>query len=669
MQLTSIKIYFLFISALLFLAGCVPSGQVRLPTQLELQNHPLVTQAQALEKAGDHLGAAQLFEQSAAQFPPPSNTQLLLRAVENYFKGQDHEQAARLLSNIDTGALPQLDFYKQLLIAELALSNARPREALRLLTTPASQDADIRLQKKFHQLRAEGFRLSGNQLESANELSELDLLMLEEEERLKNQMLIVDTLATLTDTALELLQPSPPGIQGGWMELARIIKNKTDVKNTQSQLEKWRERFPSHPALPSLLEGYFKALRKQIKRPNHIAIMLPNSGPYAAAANALRIGFMAAYYKEPSEQRPAIAFYDSSNSINTWPLYQEAVASGAEMVIGPLSKDSVSQLARAGELAVPVLALNQVPPEVTPPENLFQLSLSPEDEASQAAERAWLDGHENAVVLTPRGGWGIRIYSAFQQRWEQLGGTLVEHQSYDTKQHDFGAPIQALLNIDESKARRKNIQRLLGKRLEFDPRRRQDARFIFLAAKPNKARQIRPQLQFHHASGLPIYGTSHLYTGNPAPKKDIDLEGVKFPDIPWLLSTEVGPLSRDQVSRSLGATELRYPRLYAMGIDSFKILPHLSRLRSSPREIFEGQTGKLFLDSIQQFHRQLVWAEMKSGTPKVLGYAPRLNSSLSSQMESAPKAELHPQADATDATKNGITPSSVEPSAEKVKTQ
>ncbi len=670
MQQTFYKISLLsFLTLVLFLTGCVPSTSTKDSLQSSLEDNPLVMQAEALALTGDFQGAATLFEQAAAQFPRPDSIHLLLRAVENYFKGQNSEQAANLLSRIDTRALPNLDFHRQLLVAELALSKNRPVDALNLLATPPDANTDISLLQKYHQLRAESFRLAGNQLESARELSELDLLLEDEALRLENQYLIVETLSTLTDTALELLQPSPPGIQGGWMGLTRIVKEQKGATSIQVRLEKWREEFPSHPALPSLLEGYFKRLKTTFQPPNHIAIMLPSSGPYAVAAKALRYGFLAAYYKEPSEQRPTLKFYDSSNSADTWPLFQEAVAAGAEMIIGPLSKSSVSQLARAGELDIPVLALNQVPPEVTPPGNLFQFGLAPEDEAAQVAERAWLDGHENAVVLTPKGQWGNRIHTAFVQRWEQLGGTLVEHQLYDPKQHDFGTPIQALLNINESKQRKRSLQRLFGKSIKFEPRRRQDAHFIFLAAKTKKARQIRPQLQFHHAAGIPIYGTSHLYSGRSQPKKDVDLEGIKFPDIPWILTSGSGPLSLAAVSKSLGSSQLRYPRLYAMGIDSFELLPHLARLQNSPRESFDGQTGTLYLDGIQQIHRQLVWAEITAGSPKVLGYSPRLDSGLNSMMENAPQGEQIPLAKESEVPK-GISPANAdttEPPADPIK--
>jgi hypothetical protein len=283
------------------------------------------------------------------------------------------------------------------------------------------------------------------------------------------------------------------------------------------------------------------------------------------------------------------------------------------------------------------LALNQIPPQSLPPKNLYQFGLSPEDETQQVAERAWLDGYTRALVIAPQGSWGDRITESFRSRWESLGGFLLESQTYDPKKADLSNPVVTLLDIDESKIRRREIQRILRQNVKFEPRRRQDVDFVFFAAKPRAARQIRPLLQFHRAAELPVYTTSHVYTGNPDAEKDHDLEGLKFPDIPWLLlNEEDNPLSQNALAAVFPNAKLRYQRLYAMGIDSFNLLPHLERLRTSPWETLDGQTGNLYLDNINQIHRRLVWAQIHKGIPKVLGYAPRIESDLVAPGEDLP---------------------------------
>ncbi len=613
---------------LLFMAGCVPSPEIR---GITTTSDPLVEQAEALAAAGDYVAAAELFEQSASSKESPEKERLLLRAAETRFLAADPDGATRILALIDVSNQPQLDFQKRLLVAEMAISRNRPEEALELLATPPGEGIDADLQRRYLSDRAEAFRLSGNLLESGHELALLDQLLVDHSMKLDNQLLILQTYAGMTDEALMLLQPIPPGDQGGWMELTRIVKaHANDEAQINELFAAWRTQFPSHPAMPELLDGYFRKLKGQYRRADQLAVLLPQSGPYARVASSLKDGLLTAYYQDNPEQRPQLLFYDTSNPEDLWPVYQQAVAAGAEMIIGPLDKQNVAQLARSGTLEVPVLALNQVPPEGILPADLYQFSLSPEDEARQVADRAWTDGHTNAVALVPDNSWGTRVLDAFRQRWEQLGGTLAEYQRYNVEEHDFAKPIKTLLNLDQSENRRSQLERLFGQRLEFEPQRRQDASFVFLAAKSQLARQIRPQLQYHHAADLPVYTTSHVYTGIESPDADQDLEGIKFPIVPWIaINSEDDPLSLGALLAVFPDADPRHYPIYAMGIDSYLLLPHLARLQNSPREVLEGKTGNLYMDPLRQVHRQMVWAEMLDGVPKVIGFTPILETGYS----------------------------------------
>ncbi len=622
--------YFLFLLLSLLLAGCIsdPTIDWMRPSEVpdNLRGNEIFSHALDLEQSGQYAEAARLLEQIAATTQPPLQQEAMLRAVEDYLKANDDDSAFMLLQRIGTEDTPRLGLKRRVLLAEVAIKGQRADEALRLLETPPEDGMPQPLLKRYHKTRAEAFRLTGNMFESARHLSEMDRLIQDQTERLDNQLNIIRALTTYTDSALELLMPDPPGIFGGWIALARAIKiNTNDPALGQASIRRWHERFPGHPALPQVLDNQVRQVTAGYSQTKQLALLLPKTGPYAQAALALYDGIMAAYNSQPEGQRPIIRVYDNSNSAGTVMLYQRAVADGADKVIGPLVKESVAQLARAGSLKVPVLALNRVHTQGRPPENLYQFGLSPEDEAMQVAEKAWTDGHTRAIAFTPQGEWGERIFQSFQNRWIGLGGKLAERQVYNEGINDFSASIKSLLNIDESYERRNSMRNALGRKIEFEPYRRKDATFIFLVAKPQLARQIRPQLQFYHASDLPVYTTSNSYAGILDPKRDQDLEGVLFPDIPWLILNEgEKPLSRQLMQETLAKKEPYYGRLYAMGIDSYRMLPHLSRLKSSSRETLDGKTGILSIEGNNQVHRQLVWARMKQGTPEAIGYAPRL---------------------------------------------
>jgi len=587
--------------------------------------------------------AASLLQSLADVQPSPLRERLLLEAGETWLKAEKPEQAAALLARLEAPAEDgEFGFRLRMLRTGIAIRRGDIEQALDLMEPSPTTETPSHLRQLYHTNMAEIFRLSGNLLESARELNELDLLREGEDQRLQTQSLLVQTLASMTDTALQLLQPPPPSNMIGWMELARVIRQPiTSPADLAAALAGWRERFPEHPALQALLAGYLE--QKGLGSGDHIAILLPNSGSYAHAAVALRDGFMAAWYQQPPEYRPQLRFYDSSKLEETLQLYQRALLQGAQMVVGPLDKDAVAMLTQLESLPQPVLALNQVEDEESETHdlsNLYQFGLAPEDDAEQVAERAWLEGHQRALILTPSDNWGERIAERFRQRWENLGGIVLEQRVYDPRENDFSQPIRNLLNVDESDARIRDLEQLLRTSLEAESRRRNDADFIFLAARPQKGRQLRPQLKFYHAGDLPIYATSHIYSGVENVEQDRDLGHISFVDTPWLLDDEVqSPLSRQNLQRLLPGVRGQYARLYAMGIDAYNLLANLAQLRSQSGRTLSGKSGTLYMDSHNRLHRLLAWADMERGQARISGYAPRMHEP---QIFGPPKTELAP---------------------------
>jgi outer membrane PBP1 activator LpoA protein len=346
--------------------------------------------------------------------------------------------------------------------------------------------------------------------------------------------------------------------------------------------------------------------------PTAIALLLPESGRYAKAAQVIKDGFMTAYHQSQSNFQPSIRFYDSS-MVNPVSLYHQVIAEGAELVIGPLSKDNIQNLALGTELTIPVLALNHIPNLAK--DNLFQFGLSPIDGAKQATTKASLDGHKKALILTPETNQGRRINEYLTEYWQQTGGTILESQSYDAKESDFSKPIKDLLNLDESRYRYNRLKRLLAKDIKYTERRRQDIDAILLSASAKKARSIYPQLRFYRATRVPVYATPNIYSGLPNPSLDIDLNNITFCDIPWLFpSVYTGELSQESLRNQWQFLPRKYLRLLALGIDSFNIITHLEQINLTP---YPGATGKLSINMENRITRQLVCAKFIKGIPVI----------------------------------------------------
>jgi outer membrane PBP1 activator LpoA protein len=613
-QLKSIRLAIVTLLILLFF-GCTQAPEIKPrpvgPTPAQKQALDL---AVGLVAAGDFSAAAQSFEQLAAEIPGMRD-ELLLRAADARIDGGEPRLALNLLQRIDRAGLGKLQNQAALLARARALLDLeQAAEALALLGPEPPAQTTMELLSRHLSIQADALAKLGKHLDSARVMSELDLMLDDPGQRLDNQQRLLRTLGTFSDAELSRPLPGEP-LLAGWLDLARATRAyESRPEQADMELSAWRERHPTHPALPQLLARYRGLADRDLAELGRIAVLLPSSGRYAQAAAAIRDGLLSAYYRTQPSRRPQLLFYDTSNQADLWPLLQQALADGAAAAIGPLQKPAVEQLTRAGDLGIPVLALNRVELDIPPPAGLYQFGLNPEDEAAQAAEKAWADGAVTAAALVPEGDWGQRLGDGFQRRFEELGGRLLERQSYDANQHDFSKPVTALLNLDDSEARHAALVRLLGQKLEFEPQRRRDAGALFLAANADKARQLWPQLQFHRIGDLPVYTTSHIHGRHFTPPQDLDLVGLTFPEIPWLLAPRA-PGEAEGPDGSLG-------RLYAMGMDSYRLLAALPRLEEFPDGHLNGATGQLSLDTLRQVHRRLPWARMGKQGPKELGYLP-----------------------------------------------
>lgn len=618
----------------------IPSSSTARPAPATVRSDT-AQQAQELEKQGDFLGAARAYQELADQATEPQRQDYILHAAAAYLQAGDVKQARLLVDSVAVEGLPAERLTRrQVLDAQVALSEGDPQHALKALNSEPRPGALPSLQAEAHLLRAESYSLLGNHIETARARITLEPLLTDPVAIQDNQRGIVQALAMMSDEALRQLAAGPPEVLSGWMELVTIARaTGKDPVQYKTQVADWRHRYRQHPASEETLQylvtrtaapapgltpvepapGITSAtvpLTTTIGTPARIALLLPISGPLAGAGNAVREGVLAAARAQAGGDNPAVTVYDvgaanaQERTTKVLEMYQQALQEGVGAVLGPLDKEGVKALYSLGTLPVPTLTLNYGDESDAAPSNLYQFGLAPEDEARQAAERAWLEGHSQALVLTPIGEWGDRIYNAFSTQLEQRGGIVVDQESYPPEGVDFSAEVRRLLKYsDAGEKRNKKIR----------PQRRHDADFIFLAAQPRQARTIRPLLQFFYASELPVYATSHVYSANPSPVADQDLEGLMFADMPWVLMDNTPQqVLRGTLAGQSPAAFAQYKRLYALGVDAYHLLAQLDRLRGAPEERFEGETGGLTLDTANRIHRHLVWARFVNGAPQLL---------------------------------------------------
>ncbi|MGD2112732.1 MAG: penicillin-binding protein activator [Gammaproteobacteria bacterium] len=599
------------------LAGCGEMPPLVTPAADRLQ-----AQVQALEDAGNHQAAAQLYLQAAARASSPEEKyRLQLLAAGILIRGQQLASATALLNELQGAGLDgELQVHYRIRRAALELAQQHPEQALALLQRAPAGAA---LRMDYHRLRAEALRQNSQFYPSARERILLDPLLTDPEQQLANQRALWDALNNLTDSELQRLRTAPPPDPlSGWMELVELTRLYLQQPEALAEvIPHWQQRYPDHPASRQFIASLLETMRTAGQPPEQVAVLLPLHGDLAEVAGAVRDGMLAAYYDTPEGgKRPVLRIYDSGDTPEqAVAIYQQAVAEGARFAVGPLRKESVEALARLHPLPVPVLGLNQSEDADLMNPTLYQFGLAPEDEAREAARLAWRDGLQRGIALLPDNDWGERVYGAFAAEWEGLGGRILETGRYSDSEADHGKVISALLNLDSSKARQQRLSRVLGTRLEFEPRRRQDVDFVFLIAAPRQARLIRPQLSFYHATSLPVYATSRVYTGIPDPARDSDMNGIIFCDMPWTLdSRENWSHLQRSVAEFWPDTSSRYARLFALGIDAYRIIPYLGELGNNMPGAYHGVTGNLSLGEQGRLNRTLRCARFEDGLPVLL---------------------------------------------------
>lgn len=304
----------------------------------------------------------------------------------------------------------------------------------------------------------------------------------------------------------------------------------------------------------------------------HIALLLPlNSPSLGAAAEAVHQGILAAAGTQ-AQRLPVLVYSDFDDTHSIVDTYRTAIKNGAVAVLGPLTRDKIRQLANETGIPVPTLALNVI--EGQAPPQMYFFGLAVEAEAQQIALLARKQGLKQAIVISADRPLSRRLQYAFEEQWSSAGGSIL-------REVDFSGDTSAFSDIIAT-----------------------PDTMVFFATDAEKSRTIRPFLP----AGLAAYGTSQIFPGNNDALANFDLEGLHFVDMPWLLQSD----QPSAYPRSAQALTTDQERLYALGIDAYRLIQVLLAGQASAALPMDGVTGILRLNN-QTFTREALPALFVQG--------------------------------------------------------
>ena len=383
----------------------------------------------------------------------------------------------------------------------------------------------------------------------------------------------------------------------GWWLLQQSIRDAGSITGQIQAWQKWRNQYPSHPANLQPPQALAQLSNYQLPK---IAFLLPLSGQFASAGYAVRDGLIAAYLGETGSSKPTIRFYDSATK-PVAQLYEDALAGGADVLVGPLLREEVAEFANAtASSQIPRLVLNYLTapgtpmPEPDTTEPLFQLGIAIEDEATTLANHILLEGYENALVINSNERWAQRAVSAYVDSWPYE----ISQASFTSIQ-DLTSAVGEAMQVAASETRRTNIANILGKPLEFLPRARDDLDAVVAFTNQVEAQALVPALRFHFADDLPVFATSQTARGD---KFDV-LDGFELTEIPLFVTPTT---TQSQLIEAYALQGSALAELYALGFDAFKVATWLPLLNPQSQIALPGASGNLWLEPGGRFRRDLM---------------------------------------------------------------
>lgn len=316
----------------------------------------------------------------------------------------------------------------------------------------------------------------------------------------------------------------------------------------------------------------------------HIALLLPLRSPsFGSAAEVVRQGFVTAAMREKALPLVIKIYATTDDPLDILMSYREALYAGAIMVVGPLTRDGVSALASSRFVTVPTLTLNSADNENDRfmPSNLYLFGLQMENEASQVAELAAKENRSHAIIINTNTALSTRLTVAFAEKW---------------RQNNIYGSSESLL-FDDNPA----FLSTLRKHTEGNET------VVFLALDAKKSRLLRSYL----SPSTPTYATSQIFIGNEEVLFNHDLNNTKFMDMPWLLQPDhPAVMAYKHLDTAMSKDQ---ERLYALGIDAYRLMSMMLYAHAAYEISLDGVTGYIHFVPPNQFVRESIPAKFENG--------------------------------------------------------
>ena len=233
------------------------------------------------------------------------------------------------------------------------------------------------------------------------------------------------------------------------------------------------------------------------------------------------------------------------------------------------------------------------------------LNLNKKQEYKSLLIHARNNGSNNVLIIDEQ---KTSDKTTISEIWRELDGNVLG--SYTSSSKSSQNLLSIILLIESSKERSRKLSRALSTSLENFPRRRKDIDSIILSVSLEKARSLKPELEYNFGESLSVYLFPDWDNETFYLQKELDLEGIALIDLPWMLNSKATFIPELPTKRS---------RDFASGFDAYDIALLISNPSSSNYFKYIGMTGELIYRNGKLVRKSLK-AEIKKGLFQMIGY-------------------------------------------------
>jgi Periplasmic binding protein len=361
-----------------------------------------------------------------------------------------------------------------------------------------------------------------------------------------------------------------------------------------------QEALPGLPPLSSLRGGEGGPLQRQPIPPDgtvRVAILLPLSGASAELASSMLNAAEMAVFEIANDKFTLMPFDTKETPEGAAAAAEQAIRSGAQVILGPLLAQSVEAVAPLARTAgVNVIAFSNSTSVAG--NGVFIMGFVPQQQVEAILNFASSRGLSRFAVLAPQDAYGNAVADSMRTMLPPLNGTLIRAHFYNPSKEDFSEDVKVIADYDR---RRKALleQRAMLQR-QHDEVSRQ-------ALKRLEKRDTIGDVDFD-AVLLPDTGQRLRSLASLLSYYDVDLPAVRFlglrnwDEIPkpetepalvgaWFAAPS--PVERERFDTRFKTAFGRPPeRLASLAYDATALSAVLAQDQGEPRFSFEALTNK-----------------------------------------------------------------------------